>query len=574
MRWIIISNQIHIALLGNCTTNYISNALKEICSQYGILAEIYNAPFNQYTQEALSPNSGLNLSDPELIILFLEGKYLFPDWFDMKAILSDKEHKLQLIQDTFDSIESLVDSIHSTRNVKIIINNFHVPYHTPLGILDNKNCLGLKRMLNTLNLKLEEWAISKDYLHIFDYNGFCSHVGRRSIEDEKLSYSTKSPISISSTKEIVKEYMRFILPLKSKNKKCLVLDLDNTLWGGIAGEDGIAGIKLDIDGPSKTFYDFQQEILNLYHRGILLAVNSKNNFEDAIEIIENHPHMLLRKSCFSSLKINWKDKVTNLREIAKELNIGIDSLVFFDDNPVEREYVKLALPEVTVVEVPKDSCRYVQVLKAIVEFEQLNITSEDTKRNRMVEENKKRLELFSKLNDLEDYLTSLQTKVIVEFANEFNIPRLAQLTQKTNQFNMTTSRYQSEEIENMIKTGNFLVFFCSVSDRFGDSGTIGVCIVRLDSAAAFIDTFLLSCRVLGRNVEYAFLNAVTEILKKKGIQKISSKYIQTAKSKANQDFYRNAGFDQHCTSDQETEFLLTEFKNLRNINYIDTSIIV
>lgn len=566
-----MSTQIHIALLGNCTTNYIGNALKEICSNYEILAEIYNAPFNQYNQEALSPDSGLYMSGPELTIILLEGKYLFPDWYDIKTIQSDKEYKLQLIQNAFNSIELLIESIHSKMNSKIIINNFLVPYHTPLGILDNKNCLGLSRMFKTLNLKLEELAIDKDYLHIFDYNGFCSYAGRKNIEDSKLSYFAKCVVSIPFAKELATEYMRFILPIKSKNKKCLVLDLDNTLWGGIAGEDGISGIKLDTDGPSKRFYDLQQQILNLYHRGIILAVNSKNNYEDAIDIIENHPHMLLRKKYFSALKINWNDKASNLKEIAKELNIGLDSLVFFDDNQVERELIKLTLPEVSVVEVPKDSSKYVQALQEYIGFEQLDITREDTKRNQMYEENKKRLELFRQFDNLEDYLASLQTNVTVEYANEFSIPRLAQLTQKTNQFNMTVHRYRTEEIKSMIESGNYLVFACSVSDRFGDSGIVGVCVVRLYSAAAFIDAFLLSCRVLGRNVEFSFLNAVVEILRKKGCEKIYSKFIPTSKNKANCDFYRNAGFEQNCSNEQETEFILKDFKKLKKIKSINIS---
>ncbi len=237
-----------------------------------------------------------------------------------------------------------------------------------LGIMDHKYYPGLKDQIALLNLKLSEWASDKDYVFIFDYCAFASLYGNRSIEDAKMYYILNTTVSLRYTDALAKEYLRYILPLKCMTKKCLVLDLDQTLWGGVAGEDGISGIKLDLSGPGRSFYDFQKEILNLYENGVLLAVCSKNNPEDVLEILEQHPHMLLKKEHFSVMKINWQDKAANIREIAKELNIGLDAIVFFDDSVVERELVKSLLPEVTVIDVPADTSKYVRTIRSLIEL--------------------------------------------------------------------------------------------------------------------------------------------------------------------------------------------------------------
>lgn len=560
---------LNIAFLGNCTTNYLARALKEECKKYDITADIYNCPYNQYQQSVLNTDSEFYQSQPELTVLFLEGSELFSDWYTFSALTSSPEKKYTLIESVFDSLTDILENIHTSNSMtKILLHNFKIPYFSPLGILDSKNYPGLKDMIALLNLKLEEWAYTKDYIYVFDYCGLCAHFGYENATDPKMYYIAKNTVSFPFTKVLVREYMRYILPLKFMTKKCLVLDLDNTLWGGVAGEDGISGIKLDISGPEKSFYDFQKEILNLYHKGIILAVNSKNNMEDALEIIENHPHMILRKQHFAALRINWQNKVENLKEIAQELNIGIDSLVFFDDNPVEREYVKSMLPEVTVVNVPEDTGKYAETLKRMIEFEFLKITDEDRKRNLMYAANQKRLASHQQFQNMEDYLASLEMKVIIQYANAFSIPRIAQLTQKTNQFNMTTKRYTKTDIEDMVRSDNFLVFSCTVLDKFGDNGIVGVCIIELKDLSAHIDSFLMSCRVLGRNVEYAFLNKIICLLKEKGIKTVSALYLKTAKNRANENFYTQAGFSEEAIDEKGTSYRIHTDQATNNIDYI------
>lgn len=567
-----MSPSINIALLGNITTEYMGNALDEECRKNGVACNLYNSPFNQYMQDVVDPGSSFYTFSPEVVILFLEAKEFLAGWYDPLVLQGSGESKISLVNETASALETLMENIHSNCKGTVILNNFKIPYHSPLGILDNRHMPGLKHMISLLNLKLEEWAFSRDYVRIFDYNGLNAHAGHIRSEDAKMHYLAKNPLSLAFMRLLAREYMRYILPLKSMNRKCLVLDLDNTLWGGIAGEDGICGVKLDISGPGRSFYDFQKEILNLHKRGILLAVNSKNNAPDALEIIENHPHMLLRKRHFAALKINWQNKAENLREIAKELNIGLDSLVFFDDNPVEREFVKKALPQVKVADVPRDTSKYVSVLQDITDFEYLEITREDLTRNEMYEANRKRQAAQQQFQSLEDFLAGLAQKITVAYANEFTLPRISQLTRKTNQFNMTTNRYADEDIKEMIQSGNYMVLSCSAADKFGDNGIIGVCILSLEGNTAAVDTFLLSCRVMGRDVEYAFLGAAAKLLKEKGIERIFARYTQTEKNKASRDFYPNAGFSADCENEEGAYYSAAPEEIIREISYIDVNI--
>ncbi len=567
-----MQESINIAVLGNCTTEYIAKALTHVCSDYQLSANVFNCPYRQYNQEIFNQESEFYQSKPELTILFLEGCILFPEWYEAETIMGGREEKFSDIQAVLDLLISLVEEIHKNSSTKIILNNFKLPHFSPLGILDHKNFPGLRDMISRLNYQLSQWSADKEYLYIFEYCAFGSHYGAVNLEDTKMFYMAKTTVSLKYTAELAKEYMRYILPLKFKTKKCLVVDLDNTLWGGIAGEDGLSGIKLDITDTGRSFYDFQKELLNLYDKGIILAINSKNNVEDAMNIIENHPRMVLKKKHFSAMKINWQDKVKNMIEIAEELNIGTDSIVFFDDNIVEREFVKSMLPEVTVVDVPNDTSKYSDAIRKLVEFEHLKLTEEDLTRNAMYENNKKRTAAQTKFNNLEDYLKSIQTKVILEFSNDFNMPRIAQLTQKTNQFNMTTKRYTQQDITKFHHSSDYIVMSCQVTDIYGDNGIAGVCIAKREGECAYIDTFLLSCRVMGRNVEYAFLNRMIELLRERGTKTIYAYYRRTEKNKANMEFYSKAGLSVYETNENETIYCLDETKQLKQIEQIETVI--
>lgn len=547
---------LRIAVLGNGTTDYLVKALSQVCGEYQIETAIYQSPYQQYNQDVFDPESPLYRWEPEVCILCLEGSVLFPEWYEAKTTLESREKKLAAVQDVFESLVHLMEELHQNTRADVVVNNFKIPSFAPLGLLDNKNYPGLRDMVCLLNDKLAQWASDRAYAYIYEYRAFVSRHGDSQVEDLKMYYATKAPLSLKYTRELAKDYMRYILPRKFMTKKCLVLDLDNTLWGGIAGEDGLSGIKLDITGPGKSFYDFQKEILNLYHRGVILAISSKNNVGDVMPILEGHPHMLLKKEHFSAMKINWLDKAQNIAEMAQELNIGTDSMVFFDDNIVERELVKSLLPEVTVVNVPSDTSKYTQALRERIEFERLYMTREDLDRNTMYAGNQKRIQAQKKFGNVEDYLKSLKTKVILEFSNDFSIPRIAQMTQKTNQFNMTTRRYTKEDIIRFHNAEDYLVMTCQVTDIYGDNGITGLCIVKLEGRRAEIDTFLLSCRVMGRNVEYDFIRQIIEILREKGVESIHALYKRTQKNQANRKFYEKSGFSILSETEDEVEFRL------------------
>jgi FkbH-like protein len=347
----------------------------------------------------------------------------------------------------------------------------------------------------------------------------------------------------ASLLQLTNEHLRFLLPLSGRVAKVLVTDLDNTLWGGVIGEDGLDGIKVGAEYPGAAYQALQRAMLDLSRRGVLLAICSKNNASDALEVLLKHPGMLLHPEHFAALRINWDDKATNLRQIAAELNIGVDALAFFDDNPVERERVRQELPEVFVIEVPPDPMDYARALREFPAFERLVLTEEDRERSRMYAEQRQRTELQQVAGTLEEYYRSLQMVITVQPLAHNNLERIAQLTQKTNQFNLTTRRYSEQQLLDVVSTGTAEVFGASVRDRFGDNGLVGVTIMRRAGEVCEIDTFLLSCRVIGRTVETGILAYLIEHARVCGAQQVIGWFIPTKKNAPAKDFLSRHGFE-------------------------------
>jgi FkbH-like protein len=283
--------------------------------------------------------------------------------------------------------------------------------------------------------------------------------------------------------------------------------------------------------------------LVLHSRGILIAINSKNNLDDALEVIEKHPNMILKKKHFACMRINWNDKVSNMKEISADLNFGLENFVFIDDDPINREFMKSRLPQVLTVELPKDPSKYAKVLEEMNDFNVLKITDEDTKRGLMYSQQKERKELEKSSSNLQDFLKNMELKVIIKKADSFTIPRISQLILKTNQFNLTTKRYQLEDIQRFSQDDNMIIGCAQVEDKFGDNGITGVFIVQKNSTKEWVlDTFLLSCRVMGREVEKSLLGYIVKKAKEHGIEKIKAKFIPTQKNKPVEDFLPQCGF--------------------------------
>ncbi len=547
-----VPRTIKIALLTSFTSHGISEVLRVKGNELGINVKCYSANYQQYAQEILDSKSKLYAFEPRFIILFIDSRTLLGEHFLMPYLTSDQERK-KWIEEELNQITSLVTELKSRCKAQILLHNFEVPTWSPLGILENKQNFGIVEAVQELNSQLRKLFKSDSQVFLFDYDAFCAQFGKRNIVDSKMYYLGDIKLKWDYLPDLANAYLAYIKPLMSINKKCIVLDLDNTLWGGTIGEDSLQGIKLGPTPEGRPFHEFQQVLLSLCKRGILLAINSKNNREEALEVFKTHPHSVLKEEHFASIQINWDDKIANLKTISRELNIGFDSLVMIDDDPFIREMIESSLPEVTVVNFPSDSSLLVQTLMDSTDFGTLQLTSEDLAKSSAVTAEKKRIELREKISGLTDYLKTLGVTISIESPNSYNIPRIAQLTQKTNQFNMTTHRYLEAEIEQLSKNPNFLILAIDAKDKFGSYGIIGVAIVEKNKSFWQIDTFLLSCRALGRNIETAMLAQIIHLAQKMKIEMLVAPFISTEKNEPANGFYAKNGFKQDVSSKKGDE---------------------
>jgi len=405
----------------------------------------------------------------------------------------------------------------------------------------------VKEAVVQYNAGLLEAASIHSNIKVVDITEFTRQYPAKELMDWKFYFLSQMGLNPRMANDFKAWFAKKLDQIALKRKKCVVLDLDNTLWGGVLGEDGIDGIKIGGDYPGKAFLYFQEALLELSKNGVILTVCSKNNEQDVLEAWEKNPFIVLKKEHFAACRINWQDKANNIKELAEELNIGLDSFVFVDDNPTERELVKQLLPMVSAPDFPVQPYELPEFFKRLVEdyFMVYAITDEDTKKTEQYKANALRSESQKQFADFEAFLKSLEIRLTIEAANEFNIPRIAQMTQKTNQFNLTTKRYTDADIKTMLAE-HWKVYCVSVNDKFGDSGITGCILVNGDE----IDSCLLSCRVLGKGIEMAFIKRILQVLKADGNKKIKAKYIPTVKNAQVKEFYERCGFD--CVS--ETEF--------------------
>ena len=534
--------KINVGILASFSLNGLEETLRVKSAQKGIDCRIYVGDYNQYNQEIFKSDSKLFQFNPQLTFLILDIRHILGELYFLPYSISASERK-EFVETKVDEIKKLVEAFLDNSNSKLVITNFQIPVYSPYGINEQKEDFGMKQLVYEINNKIRHELKDQPLVFIYDFNEFVMKFGEYNVFNYQDYFFGDIKISIDYIPKFADELLGYVNAVMGITKKCIVLDLDNTLWGGIIGEDGFDNIKLGDDAVGRSFVEFQKRLLALNQRGIILAINSKNNFEDAMEVIKKHPSMILREDNFACMKINWDDKVTNLQEISKELNIGLDSMVFFDDDLINQEFVKTSLPEVLVVELPNDSSQFAQIITKMKEFDVLKITEEDVKRNEMYLVQKKRTELKNKIVDFDEFLKQMNIEVNIKKADSFTIPRISQLTLKTNQFNLTTKRYQQEEISSFSSDKDRIVECVQVSDKFGDNGITGVYIIeKKDSKEWIIDTFLLSCRIMGRKVEEAMLYQIIEKAKNLGIKKIKGKFIPTKKNKPAENFYSDYSF--------------------------------
>ena len=537
-----LGKKLRVAFLASSTINGFEETMRVKCNQKGIDCVTYVADYNQYNQEILNQDSGLYQFKPDITFLVLDTRHILGDYFfSWYSVPYDDRPKI--IDTKMSEIENICNIFSKKSDSMLVVTSLQIPNYTPYGINDKNTTVSLKQIIYEINTRLFQYHNNFDKMFIYDFNEFVRKFGENNIFNYKQFFSGDIKISTEYIPKFVNELMGYVYAVTGITKKCIVLDLDNTLWGGIIGEDGFDNIKLGDNPVGRSFVEIQKRLLALNQRGILLAINCKNNFDDAIEVIQKHPSMIVREDNFACVKINWDDKVANLQKIAEELNIGLDSMVFFDDDPINQEYVRESLPEVLVVDLPRDSSQYPSIITEMREFDVLRITEEDTKRSGMYLEQKKRKELENKVGDFNEFLKQMNIQVNVQKANSFSIPRISQLILKTNQFNLTTRRYQEEEIGKFSSSNDKIVECVQVSDKFGDNGITGTYIVEKKYEEEWVvDTFLLSCRIMGRGVEEIMMHQIIEKAKSSGVKRIKGEFIPTAKNKPAENFYEELGF--------------------------------
>jgi len=532
---------IKIAILRSFTIEQIIPYLRVICFLKKFEPEIYIGGYNLIDQEILNHSSDLYKFNPDFLIIAARAEERCPRLVTDFLSLS-RDEILREIESNLSQTEKLVQEFRANSAAKVILHNYEIPEFLSYGIFDVHSESSQKHTFISLNDGLQTIAKKFSSVFILDYEHLTSRYGKQDWFNEKLWYTARAPIAKEGLEALAKEYVKFLIATEGRTKKCVVVDLDNTLWGGIVGEIGWNEIQIGQTYPGNAYLDFQRELLKLYQKGIVLAVNSKNNEADIMEVFEKRSEMVLKKNHFACMKINWENKVKNMIEIARELNLGIDSFVYLDDNPAERELVRQQCPDVLTVELPEHPESYARTLKSLPDFEKLSFTEEDFSRGRLYYEDLQRKQEKQQSTSMESFFRSLNMEATICKNEKSAISRLTDLTQKTNQFNLTTIRYSREDISKILNAKNSRIYSLRVSDKFGDLGLVGEIIIRESKDTWEIDTFLLSCRAMGRDIESAFLAYVVGEAKKEKIKWIIGKYIPTKKNVPSAQVYKQLHF--------------------------------
>src|ERR1017187_560300 len=536
-----------LAILRSFTVEPVVPLLRAEAFSCGIELDVHVGDFNTYVQDMLDGNSSLYRFAPDAVVLAVRAESAAPELSVGFADLGPPAAQL-IAERVIRGYEQWIAAFRKHSQSALIVHSLERPQNPSLGILDSQSEAGQSGLIQRINRELQRMAGEFRGVYVLDYDALVAHHGSERWHDERKWQMARLPISADHLLPMAREWMRFIVPLSGRVAKALVVDLDNTLWGGVIGEDGMAGIKVGPEYPGAAYQALQRVLLDLSRKGILLAVCSKNNLDDAMEALENHPGMLVRAKHFAAMRVNWGDKSQNLREIAQELNVGIDALAFLDDNPFEREQVRAALPEVTVIDLPKNPLEYDSAVRNCPAFERLTLSAEDQQRTAMYAGQKQRANAEQSFQSKEDFFRFLEQEAELQPVSELTLARVAQLTQKTNQFNLTTRRYTETQILEMAGKPGWQILSIKVRDRFGDYGLAGVAISHDEGEQCAVDTFLLSCRVIGRTVETALLAHLAESAAQRARKRLVGWFLPTRKNAPARDFYQQHGFECHETN--------------------------
>jgi FkbH-like protein len=528
--------QIKVALLGDTATQLLAIALRGTAIERGYIIDMFEVEYNQIESQVMNSSSDLYQFGADYTIVFQSTHKLLEKFSNTKP-----ENRNTLANERITFVEKICKTISG----KIIYYNYPEIDEVIFGNLANQIEESFVYQIRKLNYELMQHAQKYPDLYICDLASVQNKIGRDIMFDASIYTITEMVLSIDALPMIASRTMDLICALKGKIKKCLVLDLDNTLWGGVIGDDGIESIQLGHGlGIGKAFIEFQQWVKKLKERGVIIAINSKNTEAVAKGPFEKHPEMVLRLDDIAVFIANWDNKADNIRQIQSILNIGFDSMVFLDDNPFERNMVRENVPGVLIPELPEDPADYLEFLYGLNLFETVSYSAGDKDRTKQYQVEAQRDLVQKNFTNEADFLKSLDMVSVVEGFTKFNIPRVAQLSQRSNQFNLRTIRYTEGDIERMENDNDYICFSFTLEDKFGNSGLICVIIMRTkDKEILFIDTWIMSCRVLKRGMENFTLNTIVEYAKANGYKKIIGEYLPTDKNAMVAGHYQELGFE-------------------------------
>lgn len=524
-----------IALLGDTATQLLSVSIQGMGYERGYNINLYEAEYNQVEHQILDLTSDYHAFDADYTIVFQSTHKLLEKY----SLLPTVEQNL-LSDERINFVRTLCEVVSG----RVIYFNYPEIEDTVFGSYANKIKSSFTYQLRKLNFELMNLACQCSNLFICDLASIQNKFGRDFIFDSNIYVSTEMVLSIDSLPYVASRTLDIVCAAEGAFKKCLILDLDNTIWGGVVGDDGWENIQLGHGlGVGKAFTEFQEWVRKLKNRGIIIAVCSKNDEDKAKEPFEKNPEMILKLDDIAVFMANWENKVDNIRTIQRILNIGFDSMVFLDDNPFERNMVREHIPGITIPELPEDPGAYLEYLYTLNLFETTSCSEGDKDRTKQYQVEAKRLSLQKSFTDEADFLKSLRMKSKVKEFDKFNIPRVAQLSQRSNQFNLRTIRYTEAEIAEIERNNNYITFSFTLADKFGDNGIVCVIILEKQNVETlFVNTWFMSCRVLKRGMENFSLNTIVSYAKANGFKRIVGEYLPTAKNQMVKDHYSRLGF--------------------------------
>lgn len=531
--------QVKVAVLGDTSTQFLAEAIRGMGYEKDFNIVMWEADYNQIERQVFDNTSELYKYKPEIIIIFQSSHKLL-----------SKFNKLQpnqyntLARTELGIIDNTCNTLFHNLNTKIIFYNYSEINDAVFGNYSNKTESSFLFQLRKLNYELMEYAIKNHDFYLCDLSAIQNRFGRAVFFQPSVYVNAEMVLSIDVLPEVASKTIDIISALRGKFIKCVILDLDNTTWGGIIGEDGIENIQLGSLGIGKAFTEFQYWIKKLKNRGIIIAVCSKNSEHIAKKPFEKHPDMVLQLKDIAVFIANWGNKVDNIIQIQSILNIGYDSMVFIDDSPFERNIVRESLPDVCVPELPEDPADYLEYLYGLNLFETTSVSGADAERTRQYQIEAQRSIVQQKFTNEDDYLKSLNILSVVEPFNKYNTPRVAQLSQRSNQFNLRTVRFTETDIKKIAESETHFTFAFTLEDKFGDNGLTGVIILQKeDTDTVFINTWFMSCRILKRGMEQFMLNTIASFSIDNGYNYLKGEYIPTIKNEMVKEHYKNLGFE-------------------------------